>query len=231
MAKFAKALLFWTLILGACFTNNPSPKPDLPVITDTATPLPKIVSPTFEPTFDLPTAIQIPKLINTVETPHIDQSPDGKFPSTETLTPVPSSAGGCWYQWAYEDTPELSAEFQKSIQALQPEAQASAFAFGEDCVYADGNRIFHAMETDFNITLKVTDPASEAELGEWIIKIMDVILNIPKDRIVGPRPGRVSILLQAGEQNQGVSFYIDQYQALPSGLSYAEIYQALKIPQ
>jgi hypothetical protein len=231
MAKFAKTLLFWTLILGACFPNNLSPQSDLPMTGDTSTPLTRIVSPTFEPTFDFPTAIQIPKLITTVGTPHIDQSPDGKFPNTKTLTPIPSSAGGCGYQWAYKDTPELSAEFQKSIQALQPEAQASAFAFGEDCVYADGNRIFHAMETDFNITLKLTNPASEAELGEWIVKIMNVILNIPKDRIMGPRPGRVSINLQTGEQNQDISFYIDQYQALPSGLSNAEIYQALKNPQ
>lgn len=231
MNQLLKTLLFWTLLLGACFPIKPSTQPDLPVTADTATPLPNIVSPTFEPTFDFPTAVQIPKFMMTVATPHIDQSPDGNYPGTASLTPIPPSVGNCAYRWAYKDLPELSADFRRSIHSLQPGAEANAFAFGEDCVYADGIVTFLAMETDFNITLKVTDPASETELGEWIIKIMQVILNIPKDKIVGPRPGRVSITLQAGEQYQGISFYIDQYQALPSGLSNAEIYQALQTPQ
>ena len=230
MKKWIVPLLFWTLILGACFPNNISPQPDLPIAADTTTPLPNIASPTFEPTFDFPTAVQIPKLIVTVGTPHIDQSPDGKFPNTASLTPIPPIIGNCGYQWAYKDLPELSADFQKSIQALQPEAQASAFAFGEDCVYADGSATFLAMETDFNITLKVTDSASEAELGEWIVKVMQLILNIPKDMIVGPRPGRVGIAFQAGSSQKSVTFYLDQYQALPLGLSSAEIYQALQTP-
>jgi hypothetical protein len=41
----------------------------------------------------------------------------------------------------------------------------------------------------------------------------------------------VSIIFQAGEQSQVISFYIDQYQALSPDLSNAEIYQALKTPQ
>jgi hypothetical protein len=231
MKKWIIPLLFWTLILGACSPNKLTPQPDLPVTADTATPLPNIASPTFEPTFDFPTAIQIPKIIATVRTPHIDQSPDGKFPGTASLTPIPPPPiGNCGYQWAYKDLPELSADFEKSIQDLQPEAQSSAFAFGEDCVYADGSATFLAMETDFNVTLKVTDPASEAELGEWIVKVMQVILNIPKDMIVGPRPGRVGIAFQAGINQKSVTFYLDQYQVLPSGLSSAEIYQALQTP-
>ena len=149
-----------------------------------------------------------------------------------TLTPTPKLYGGnCGYQWAQKDLPELSGEIQQAIQELQPDAKANAFAFGEDCVYADGHAVFSAMETDFNITLQVSDLSNEADLGEWIVKVMKVVENIPPEKIEGPRPGRVSINFQSGSEQQFVNFYIDQYQALPSGLSNAEIYQTLQAPQ
>ena len=118
------------------------------------------------------------KLIATVATPHIDQPPNG-----EVTTAAPDYPG-CAYQWAYGDLPKLSSDFQQSIQGLQAEAQASAFAFGENCVHADGSATFTAMETDFNVTLQVTNLANDAELGEWIVKVMQVIENIPQDQIV-----------------------------------------------
>ncbi|HZJ24001.1 MAG TPA: hypothetical protein VFD54_11870 [Anaerolineales bacterium] len=108
---------------------------------------------------------------------------------------------------------------------------ANAFAFGEDCIYADGHAVFTAMETDFNITLQVVDLANEADLGEWIVKVMQVIESIPPEKIEGPRPGRVSLEFRSGSEHKFVNFYIDKYQALPSGLSTTEIYQALQTPQ
>ena len=86
------------------------------------------------------------------------------------------------------------------------------------------------METDFNITIPVSD-ATDAALGEWIVMVMQVIENIPPDQIVGPRPGRVGVMFESNGQRQSVSFYIDQYRALPAGLSSAEIYQSLKALQ
>lgn len=156
--------------------------------------------------------------------------------STETPTAIPTTAvpdpGACGYQWAYHDLPELSNSFQQSIQALQSEAQATAFAFGENCVRADGTVAgFTAMETDFNVTLQVADLTNESELGEWIVKVMQVITAIPADQIVGPRPGRVSLFFQASGEQKAVNFYINQYQELPPGLSNAEIFQALQVPQ
>lgn len=153
--------------------------------------------------------------------------------ATVTTTPtLPSSYGGCGYQWAYQDLPELSVEFQGAIQSLQPDAQASTFAFGEDCVHKDGTtRTFIPMETDFNITLHVSDLSNEANLGEWIVKVMQVVKNIPQDKIVGPRPGRISITFQTDSEQKFVNFYIDQYQSLPAGISNAEIYQSLQSPQ
>jgi hypothetical protein len=149
-------------------------------------------------------------------------------------SPVDSSSdpGACGYQWAYQDLPALSRNVQQSLQALQPEAQATAFAFGENCIGADGSIVrFIPLETDFNITLQVNDLANESELGEWIVKVMQVIVAIPTDQIVGPRPGRVSLGFQSGSDQQVVSFYINQYQELQPGLPPDEIYQALQMPQ
>lgn len=215
MNKVFRTLLFLALILCACSPSGTSPEAVPPALATDAPTSDVIPQNTKE-------ILPFPKLIATLSTPHIDQPPDGES------TSVSSYPQGCGYQWAYKDLPELSSDFLQSIQALQPEAQAVAFAFGEDCVHADGSATFIPMETDFNITFQVNDLSDEAVLGEWIVKVMQVIENIPPDQIIGPRPGRVSIIFQSNAEQTGVSFYIDQYQALPVGLSNAEIYQALQ---
>ncbi len=211
MKRIFSAFLCWVLILCACSTSVSSPQP-----------VPSTLTPLAFPT----TAIPVPEPIVTLSTPHIDQPPDGNNPTT---LPNPQD---CGYQWANQDLPELSSSFQESIQALQPEAQANAYAFGENCVLADGSvGGFGAMETDFNVTLQVSDLTNESDLGEWIVKVMQVIENIPPEQIVGPQPGRVSIIFQSNGDQKVINFYINQYQALGSGLSNSEIYQALQIPQ
>jgi hypothetical protein len=210
MRKFQRILLIWTLVLSACSVMPAAPQTVPPGTT--------------EPPFPLPTtAIPNSKPISTVGTPHIDQGPDG------AITAAPQN---CGYQWAYQDLPELSLNFLQALQALQPEAQATAFAFGENCVLPDGSiDRFLPMETDFNSTLQVADLNNESDLGDWIVKVMQVISAIPPDQIVGPRPGRVSLTFQSNSEQKVVNFYINQYQDLPSGLSPTEIYQALQVPQ
>jgi len=204
MQRFFRLLLFWTLLLSECTALPTSPQPGSAATTTVSDPGP----------------------ISTVVTPHIDQPPYGQ------VTTSPPDPQNCGYQWAYQDLPELSSNLQQSIQSLQPEAQASAFAFGENCILSDGSiGGFSAMETDFNITLQVNDLADEAELGEWIVKVMGVITQIPPEQIMGPRPGRVSMIFKAGSDQTGVNFYIDQYQSLPAGLGNAEIFRALRISQ
>ena len=152
-------------------------------------------------------------------------------PPIPTITLTAPTYGGCSERWAYHDLPELSAEFQAAIQKLQSEAIANAYAFGEDCEYADGNKTFLAMETDFNITLHVTDLADEEALGNWLVQVMQIILSVPKEKIIGLGPRHVSLVFQSGDQQQGIYFDIGQYQSLPTRFSNAEIYQALKIPK
>lgn len=208
-------LLLSTLFLYACATPPASPQP-----------IPATTTSIFTETAIAFTQTADPKPIETFATPHIEQPPDGP------ITSVPPDTQNCGYQWAYQDLPELSSAFQESIRALQPEAQAYAFAFGENCLLNDGSVArFIPMETDFNITIPVEAALSDEQMGEWIIKIVQVIETIPAEQIVGPRPGRVSILFQSDTTQGGVNFYRDQYQALPPGLSNAEIYRALQSSQ
>lgn len=228
MMKIRRAVLFWTVILYACTPGAATPlgsQPDAPTIASTFT----LVTATSEP----PTAVNdssaltlVPlTLIATVSTPHIDQGPDG-------APTVPSSnPQDCGYQWAQQSLPELSSTFQQSIQALQPEAVAGAFAFGENCMHTDGTATFLPMETDFNITLHIDDMSNESDLGEWIVKVMQVIQNIPTDQIVGPQPGKVTISFQSPTDQKYINFYINQYRLLQPGLTNAEIYRALQTPQ
>jgi hypothetical protein len=60
---------------------------------------------------------------------------------------------------------------------------------------------------------------------------MQIIENIPQERIVGPQPGLVTLIFQSNGDQRVINFYINQYQALPSGLSHVEIYRALQITQ
>ena len=220
MRKIFRTFLFWTLILSACSTGISTPPP-VPLSTTEA---PAVEAPTVLPT----TVGPDPTLIATLSTPHIDQPPD----TEGQITAAPPNPQDCGYQWAYQDLPELSSSLQESIQALQAEAQAYAYAFGENCIRSDGSVAgFSAMETDFNITLQVNDVANVSDLGEWIVKVLHVITAIPPQQIVGPRPGRVSIVFESDTDQKIIHFYIDHYQALPAGLNNAEIFQALQTPQ
>ncbi|HEX2997404.1 MAG TPA: hypothetical protein VHP14_21460 [Anaerolineales bacterium] len=168
----------------------------------------------------IPTVTVIPT--TAVSSPTFDTEP----------TAVPIRPQDCGYQWAHGDLPELSSSFQQSIQALQSEATAGAYAFGENCVRADGTIAdFLAMETDFNILLHVDDLANESVLGKWIVQVMQVIEGIPADQIAGPRPRHVSIVFQSSTAQAVINFYINQYQELPSSLNYAGIYETLKAIQ
>lgn len=154
------------------------------------------------------------------------------LPASPTPTTSADAPQNCGYQWAYQDLPALSGSLQQSVQEIQPGAQARAYAFGENCVLADGSIArFSAMETDFDIRLQVGDITDEASLGGWIVRMMEIIERIPADHIVGPRPGRVSITFEAAGEQSVINFYINQYQELAAGLSHAEIYQSLRTPQ
>jgi hypothetical protein len=223
MRRIFFPLLFLSLVLAACSAGGLSTETS-PVNTATM-PAPAATEHPTDVVFPVITqpVLSPSKLIATVSTPHIEQGPDG------ANTVVPSQPEGCGYQWAYQDMPEVSAQFAASLQALQPEAQGEVFAFGENCLQGN-NRIirFIPMETDFNVKLRVSAITDKAKLGSWIVKVMQIIDAIPPDQILGPRPGRVSMEFQSDGQQEALSFYIDQFHGLSPGLSNTEIYEALK---
>ena len=207
--------LFLTLLLSACSAIPAAPQPDASITAGAPLPLST-------------TAVPEPKTISTAGTPHIDQPPNPEGP----VTSAPPDTQSCGYQWAYQDLPELSSTLQESLQVLQPGAQGTAFAFGENCMLPDGSvGSFLAMETDFNLTLQVSALDDESELGEWIVKVMQVIREIPPDQIIGPRPGRVSLTFRAAGEQKSIAFYINQYEELPAGLSSPEIFRQLQLLQ
>lgn len=215
MQRTVRMSLLLTLALSACSVIPASPETVPSVTAEAAPPL---------TTSDVPD----PKLISTVGTPHIEQPPDPE----RRFTPAPPEPQDCGYQWAYQDLPELSSAFQRSLQTLQPDAQGTAFAFGENCILANGSvGAFLPMETDFNMMLQVSDLKNESDLGEWVVKVMQVISVLPPEWIAGPRPGRVTLVFQSAGEEKTISFYINQYQELPAGLSRAEIFRRLQIPQ
>ena len=179
MTKIKNSLLLWTLILGACSPGILAPQTSSPLIP-TPTPFsadPPLDSPTKNPS--------VPKIIVTLGTPNIGQGPDGNFPDAVLTSDT------CGFSWAHPVLEDLTASFDTAIKNLNPQASAFASAFGEDCIYQDGRKVFFAIETDFYIDLPVTDLANFESFGNWISQTMPIVTAMPSDMIEGPQVGFV----------------------------------------
>ena len=199
-------LLFLTLVLGACTISIPTPQ--------------TLPAPTAAETVSTPSS---PKSLATVRTPHIDPGPDGEFPGT---TEVPSTTQ-CGYQWAYQDQPELSMQFDQAIKAIIPNSTSHATAFGENCVTADGQVVrFAAMETDFYVIATVASLDDHVTFGNWIAEVMKTINNFPPDQLVGPNPGFVEYRFEkSGTELINIRVPIQQYNETANGKTGEELFQ------
>jgi len=199
-------LLLLSLVLGACTTSIPTPQ--------------TLPAPTATETVTTPSS---PKIITTVRTPHIDPGPDGEFPGT---TEVPSTTQ-CGYQWAYQDLPELSMQFDQAIKAIIPNSTSHATAFGENCVTADGQIVrFAAMETDFYVIAAVDSLEDRAIFGNWIAEVMQTINNFSHDQLAGPNPGFVAYRFEkSGAEFINIRVSIQQYNETANGKTGEELFQ------
>lgn len=194
MTKYSKTVLFWTLVLFACSPSISAPQTlHASPSTYTSTPELDVVT-----TLEFPTSVASqqsigPKIIVTVGTPNIGQGPDGNFPITE------SSSDTCAFVWAHPILEELTLIFDAKITDLNPQAFGHASAFGEDCVYPDGRKIFFGFETDFYITLPVTDLTEFETFGNWIAETMPMVSTLPADMIEGSQPGFVEYRFSKNE--------------------------------
>jgi len=156
-------------------------------------------------------------------------------PLTPSPTPaaavngVPSGVAACYYVWTSQELPALSHVVQSGMQQVAAGGSGGAYAYGEDCVAADGTRTFTPMETDFTISLPATDLKDEEQLGDLIAAAMQVIDEIPRDQLVGPRPGRVDFEFQT-TSGKSVRFTveIDRFQREGAGLSGARLFRLLR---
>lgn len=151
----------------------------------------------------------------------------------ETLTeyvptplPVSPTYEGCSYVWGSQDMPELSRKLNASLQDISADVTGLAYAYGEDCVYADGHSTFSAMETDFRVGVKVKNVRDEDALGNWIYKVMQVILDLPPDQLQGPHSGRVDFdFKQPDPAEIFVTVPIDMYRQQAGNLRGAALFR------
>lgn len=122
-------------------------------------------------------------------------------PESDVVTPKAESYKPCYYTWAYHALPDLSAEFESQVQALDESATAYANAYGEDCTAEDGTSTFGAMETDFYVQLPVSDLADFELFGDWMASVMEVVNSLSPEKIAGPQPGFVEFKFSKNEND------------------------------
>ncbi len=113
------------------------------------------------------------------------------------------------------------------MKTLQPDAGGRAQAYGENCVYSDGHADFLAKETDFYVTINITDLTDNNELGAWIVKGMGALAAFTPGVVPGSQPGFVEFTFKAGDDQKILRVSISAYKRLPSGLHGAEVIKAL----
>ena len=120
-----------------------------------------------------------------------------------TAEPSPTASsnsyGGCGYQWAYQDDPELTAKVDEAIRQLDPAATARAQQFGENCVYEDGHTTFSALETDFYVHRPIEDLTDNESFGNWMAQVMPLITQIPREELKGNNDGFVEFWFNKSE--------------------------------
>jgi hypothetical protein len=130
-------------------------------------------------------------------------APTQESPSTDTAvsnTETPTLAyEGCAFSWAYQDAPELTKKLDDAIKKINSRASATATIFGEDCIRADGSKTFGAMETDFKVRLPVDDLTQHEEFGNWIKEAMQIVTEIPREELSGPKDGFVEFWFEKSE--------------------------------
>jgi hypothetical protein len=157
-------------------------------------------------------------------------SPAESIPAPPTVTDAPTSFpafGECGYQWAYDNLPELSEQFDRTVKNLIPESASHATAFGENCIGADGQVIrFLAMQTDFYVIAKVETLDDHETFGNWIAEVMRVVDEIPPEMLAGPSPGYVEFRFENDAMESiALRIPIREYREIATGLTGEELFR------
>ena len=167
-------------------------------------------------------------------------APRQQVPPTDTPAPVAPTVTAsptvtaeykpCYFVWATQGLPEISADFEAAIQSVLPTAGATASAYGENCVAEDGSATFGAMETDFYVRVNVEDLKDDAALGTMVEQALTIIIEqFPRPIVPGGQDGFVEFTFVAGSEQRVLRVPIPRgKELLEQGLHGAELLQALE---
>lgn len=143
-----------------------------------------------------------------------------------TLTPIV-----CSYAWTSKNLPDETAFLLDALKKADlGDVEASASAYGENCVDTANNRVvsFSAMQTDFYFSLVVKDATDPVEMGNWADRILAVTDQFPPGKVPGANLGYAGMIFQDGKNTQHLWFQLtvakDDRQA---GLKGADLFNKL----
>jgi len=146
-------------------------------------------------------------------------------------TPLATHAGQCAYTWAYQAIPSLTEKLTSSLQTFIPDAEALVQDFGEDCTYADGQKTFSPLETDFYVRFHVADLKDEEALGNWIVQIMPRVFRLPAEEVKGPQLGFVEItFIQSETEKIVLHVPIQKYREQGVGRAGKDLFRLFYVP-
>jgi hypothetical protein len=155
------------------------------------------------------------------------------FPlSTPEAVTATSNSQNCYFNWASQPLPDLSAKVQSAINAAGlADVSENAEAYGENCIDSQTNTpvSFGTLETDFHITVKVVNLTDKKNLGNLLEKILVVLDTFPAGKIPGPQPGSINVSFQAGSDELNLMFSVPAGKsARLEGLHGAELLEKLQ---
>jgi hypothetical protein len=138
-----------------------------------------------------------------------------------------TSSTQCGYQWAYQDLPDLTAQFDGMVQTLIPNSTSRATAYGENCLDNDGQIVrFLPMETDFYVLATVETLDDYETFGNWIYDAMQVVDGFPPEDLAGPQPGFVEFRFEKSiSESIGFRVPIQGYNETAGGKSGEELFR------
>jgi hypothetical protein len=131
--------------------------------------------------------------------------------STPTSEPAQGNPQNCYFNWATQPLPDLSAKVQAALNATGLKGVlAIAEAFGENCHDPETNKPirFATLETDFRITVTVTNLGDKDNLGNSLDKILGVLDDFTVGDIPGTQAGYIFVSFQSGSENLNMSFTV-----------------------
>jgi hypothetical protein len=131
--------------------------------------------------------------------------------STPTSAAPPGNSQNCYFNWATQPLPELSASVQSSINSVGLKGViAKAEAYGENCIDPQTNKPirFAVLETDFRVAVTVTDLGDTTDLGNRLEKILGVLDAFEVGDIPGTQPGYIFVTYRAGSDELNISFTV-----------------------